>query len=683
MSPVTPLAVPVRASVTLAAAALAVATATVLWSLAAATPSSAQRDPAPDDPVQVTLVDQTTWVDPDGEIVVRFQLDGEVPGDATVEATVHEPLRSERIRADFEDTLSRDRLGGRLTDPPIELGTVSELDPTSDPNPIAARIPIRSEPQDPDEPERLAIFAAGIHPVAITVHDTDRTYLGGMVTHVVRLPRELPDSTTDVVLVAPLDADPSHLADGSAQVDDAVRASWTAAVTALNAGPDQPVLVAPRPETVAALSATGASLDDILVSDLSDLAAAGGLPATTYVDVDLAGFARAGLDADLDRQLEHGAATLESRLGVEVHEDLWVANRSLTTRGLAALAERGISQVIVHHTLLADPSLGRGGPFTLEAGAAGTVTALATDPLRQQHQGSTGDPRLDAQHLLVDLAIDTFDDGPTHPVVLMIDPDAIDPVFVETLSAGLADAPLLDAVTASEALRATPPDTGSGDGGDRTDPAGRLATDTSPRDLGGLRLDLDLTRLSIDTFTSVFPDSDELTARFEDLLAVLPSRALTQRDRDDYLFTIAVEMETLLDAIGLPERRAITLPARSGTIPLTLTNASDRPAVATIRLDSDKLEFIDGESLEIPLPPGTSTVEVGVRARASGAFPLEIVVESPDGRTELATARYTIRSAAVSGVGLAISIAAILVLGVWWVRTARRARAAHHDAAAT
>lgn len=674
------LPAPVRAPAILLAAAVAVATATLLWSLAAATPSGAQREPSPDETVQVTLIDQTTWVDPDGEIVVRFQLDGEVPGDATVEATVHEPLRSERVRADFEDTLSRDRLGGRLTDPPIELGTVSDLDPTSDGTTIAARLPIRSELQDPDEPERLAIFAAGIHPVAIAVHDADRTYLGGMVTHIVRLPRELPDATTGVVLVAPLDADPSHDADGSAHLDDAVRASWTATVTALNSGPDQPVLVAPRPETVDALGTTGASLDDILVSDLADLAAAaGGLPATTYVDVDLAGFARAGLDADLDRQLELGAATLQSRLGVEVDDDLWVAHRSLTTGGLAAIAERGISQVIVHHTLLADPSRGRSGPFPLEAGAAGAVIALATDPLRQQHQGSTGDPRLDAQHLLVDLAIDTFDDGPTHPVVVMIDPDGIDPVFVETLSAGLADAPLLDAVTASEAMRATPP----GTGGTGTDAGGRLASGTSQRDLAGLRRDIDLTRLSLDTFTSVFPDSDELTNRLEDLLAVLPSRALSQRDRDEYLFTIAVEMETLLDAISLPERRAITLPARTGTIPLTLTNASDRGAVATIRLDSDKLEFIDGERLEIPLPPGTSTVEVEVRARASGAFPLEIVVESPDGRTELATARYTIRSAAVSGLGLAISLAAILVLGVWWVRTARRARAAHREAAAT
>lgn len=681
MSSTGPLPAPVRASITLVAAAVAVAITTLLWSLAAATPSGAQRESEPDEPVQVALVDQTTWADPDGEIVVRFQLDGEVPDDATVEATVHEPLRSERIRADFEDTLSRERLGGRLTDPPIELGTVSELDPTSDGTTIAARIPIRSEPQDPDEPERLAIFAAGIHPVAIAVYDTDHTYLGGMVTHIVRLPRELPDATTGVVLVAPLDADPSHLADGSAHVDDAVRAAWTATVTALNTGPGQPVLVAPRPETVDALSATGASLDDILVSDLAELASAGGLPATTYVELDLAGFARAGLDTALDRQLEIGSATLESRLGVEVDDDLWVAHRSLTAGGLAAIAERGISQVILHHTLLADPSRGRRGPFTLEAGPAGTVTALATDPLRQQHQGSTGDPRLDAQRLLVDLAIDTFDDGPTHPVVVMIDPVAIDPVFVETLSAGLADAPLLDAVTASEAMRATPPDPGGS--GDGTDAAGRLATDTSQRDLGGLRRDIDLTRLSLDTFTSVFPDSDELTNRFEDLLAVVPSRALSERDRDEYFFTIAVEMETLLDAISLPERRAITLPARTGTIPLTLTNASERGAVATIRLDSDKLEFIDGEQLEIPLPPGTNTVEVEVRARASGAFPLEITVESPDGRTELATARYTIRSAAVSGLGLAISVAAILVLGVWWVRTARRARAAHRDAAAT
>jgi hypothetical protein len=63
--------------------------------------------------------------------------------------------------------------------------------------------------------------------------------------------------------------------------------------------------------------------------------------------------------------------------------------------------------------------------------------------------------------------------------------------------------------------------------------------------------------------------------------------------------------------------------------------------------------------------------------RASGAFPLRITATSPDGVLTVSRARVTVRSTAVSGVGLVLSIGALLVLVVWWAshwRTARRNR---------
>ncbi len=53
-------------------------------------------------------------------------------------------------------------------------------------------------------------------------------------------------------------------------------------------------------------------------------------------------------------------------------------------------------------------------------------------------------------------------------------------------------------------------------------------------------------------------------------------------------------------------------------------------------------------------------------ARASGAFPLRITVTSPDGVLTVARARVTVRSTAVSGVGVVLSVGALLVLVVWW-----------------
>jgi hypothetical protein len=50
---------------------------------------------------------------------------------------------------------------------------------------------------------------------------------------------------------------------------------------------------------------------------------------------------------------------------------------------------------------------------------------------------------------------------------------------------------------------------------------------------------------------------------------------------------------------------------------------------------------------------------VRVRSRTPGSFPVDVIVRSPDGVITLATARYKIRSLALSGVGLGISIAAL------------------------
>ena len=69
---------------------------------------------------------------------------------------------------------------------------------------------------------------------------------------------------------------------------------------------------------------------------------------------------------------------------------------------------------------------------------------------------------------------------------------------------------------------------------------------------------------------------------------------------------------------------------------------------------------------------GESTVRVKVRMQSSGQFAIPLVVRSPDGTELITTGRLTIRSAAFSGVGVALSIASLLVLAAWWIRTHRR-----------
>ena len=81
------------------------------------------------------------------------------------------------------------------------------------------------------------------------------------------------------------------------------------------------------------------------------------------------------------------------------------------------------------------------------------------------------------------------------------------------------------------------------------------------------------------------------------------------------------------------------------------------------------------------LAPGDNEITVRVETLASGDARVTVAITSPGGQLELHEGVIDIRSTAISGLGLVISIIALIVLGGWWVRTIRRVR--RNRAAAT
>lgn len=118
----------------------------------------------------------------------------------------------------------------------------------------------------------------------------------------------------------------------------------------------------------------------------------------------------------------------------------------------------------------------------------------------------------------------------------------------------------------------------------------------------------------------------------------------------------------------------MTLTARTGTVPITITKTSDVPLTVSVRLESPKLEFPDGAVVRRTLEDETTRLDVRVRTLASGAFPLDVELRSPDGSLLVAETRYTVQSTAVSGVGLVLSVGAGLFLAAWWGAHWRRTR---------
>ncbi|QGG96887.1 DUF6049 family protein [Actinomarinicola tropica] len=621
----------------------------------------------------VALVSQTTWIAPDGEIRLRIDTSRAEPTDRLT-VTLHGRLLA---RYQLVDSLAGEDPARSIRT--IVDGPIAELDADGD-GLVDARLGLRATAGDP---ERQLIAQEGLHPVHVTLTSAEGDQVGGFVTHVARVPDEV-EQTLGLAVVQPLPTTPSHRADGTIAVDDATRQRLTRAA-AVFADADLPVTFGTQGEALQALAVSGNPLDAELLEALADPVTDGALAATPFVDIDPDALVRAELAELVPSQIAHGAQTATLALGQQPDDTTWIAEPDLGATGLGALVDAGVRQVVVpHEALVGELPVILVQPFALRSDA-GLVTALSTEPGLQSHlQGDDVDV-LDVQHLLADLAAVWFE-RPAYArgTVVQLPPDVLSRPATDALVRGLSESPLLSLGTVDEVIADADPAAADGIDAQVEVPADRLVLDLPPwegdRLPGSYRADLRRTEEAVDSFRAIFQDADVLAGAYDQRIAVSASSALSDDDRLDHLRSIRDDIAARNANIGMPDRGAITLPSRDGEIPLTLVNNTGAPATVVVTFASDKLEFPQGDRLELTLTEPQTALEVPVRARASGAFPLDMTLESPDGRTLFVDSRYTVRSTAVSGLGIVLSVTAVVVLGAWWVRTARRARAAHHAA---
>jgi len=118
----------------------------------------------------------------------------------------------------------------------------------------------------------------------------------------------------------------------------------------------------------------------------------------------------------------------------------------------------------------------------------------------------------------------------------------------------------------------------------------------------------------------------------------------------------------------------VTLASRSADLPLVIRNSQTLPVTVDLFLRSEKLRFPNGEHKVLRLLPGDNQITVRVQAPTSGDARVTATLSSPDGRIELARGTLNVRSTAISGLGLTISIISLAVLLTWWARTILRVR---------
>jgi hypothetical protein len=354
----------------------------------------------------------------------------------------------------------------------------------------------------------------------------------------------------------------------------------------------------------------------------------------------------------------------------------YISAEPMTAGGLDRLREVGIDQVVFEEAelepLVRDITLT--SPFVVETAEGRRVAAAAADAALSAHF-DTDDPVLGAHQLLADLSVLFFDSpGVAQRGVVVLPPADWPPsdAFLDVLLEGLSQATILRPAVLDELLEdvatATTPE---------GEPLVRALVPVQAGSLSAIADPVRLVRLRMTGYRSMLPPEEEVYPQLEKRLLAAQAAGLSGDRRAAYLQGINRAIDEDIGLIEAPGRQSVTLTAREGVIPLTFRNATGRPVVVTVRLESDKLEFPEGESQTFTLADRSTTARFEVLARTSGAFPLRVTVTSPECCLELTRTRFTVRSTAVSGVGVFLSIGAALFLLVWWLshfRSVRRSR---------
>jgi hypothetical protein len=682
----------------------------------------------------VTLLAQPAWLSaPSGVFRLRLQVSARDPSSEQIRVNVYARLTT---RTGFDNALGGQV--GQAIIYPLTLD-LSKL-PADPAGGVDVDIPINRPATSQNIPTFYAAAGSGVFPIQVGISDRSGTLQGQPLTTYLVYAEPYPASglpKLSVSLILPVHSAPT--VDQKGQIGplppDQSRALADLA-DRLSRHPDVRLSLAVTPQTLDSLAA-GSALDRATLTELAQLVDSGHvqiLP-STYVSVPMRGWDEVGLGGELTRQLNSGSSILGAVFGAAPSSRTWVVNGPIDMATLNDLVGRGARQFILPDVeLSALPPVARTTTFALPSELLGTeanTSVYGADSVLTADFSNRGGPVLAANQLLAEMAMIQLETpGLTRGVAVLPPPGwKPDPTFVDTLLAGLQGHPLLNPVTASGLFGAvpvasvqrsatvpvptaatggsegSPGSEGSGGSGSQgtagpngsSGPTSSTATTIAPALLADVAAQLGAdapairsARERLSGLGAILPQSPEQAQVLDRDLLTSESSDLTEAQRQSLLGVVVTASNRVTRLISLPRASSITLTSTKGQVPLTVLSAPSLRARVQLRLSSQRLifhlSFPPGGKCHIPTPTSevcdltlttqNTTIKVPVETRSSGVFPLDVSLWTPDGSQMLARNRDTVRSTAVSGVGIVLIGLAVLSLGIWWARDLRYGRRA-------
>ncbi|MDE0701215.1 MAG: DUF6049 family protein [Acidimicrobiaceae bacterium] len=630
-----------RTRLAAALAALALVLSAALAPLATITPHAAAQTDG-----RIDLVAQTAFVG-DDPATIDLRVIG--PADARIRIQIYQALTTrEEIHASYDGVTGRPfsdfscNVDQPLTDGPCQLDSTETF---------TIEIP------DHEIGEILRINQGAL-PVVITLVDSDGDTLDTLTTYLLVL-NEPRGSVFHVAFFADLTAPLAVQPDQTISLDTE---DLLARARQISARPDIPVTVAIQPETLQTL----ATNSNEQLAELAELLTDRPVLNAPWVELDEEAWRLTGDTPLIAEQYRYGADVIAETLGRRP-TNISILDDSATPETLALLRSLGTEAVIVEPTqVIRNPSaLDEFAPLAVRDSNGATTPAIARDTVLRRATSPT-DPELAGHRALVELAIEA--DNATADKAIMFRFEGWRPAELDVLTDGFDQRSNLRLSPLSEALGVPVARNTAGQ---------PIQTSLQPPpapDMSQRSADIAVTRGTVDAYASMVAPARTPVTALETLLRAAASSSLN--DEQSAVYTLNVFDAVLTGTAGITVEPAerITLTDRQADLRITIRNGQPLPITVDLLLSAEKLRFPDGERSTRTLAPGDNEITVRVETLASGDARVTVAITSPGGRLELHEGTIDIRSTAISGLGLVISIIALIVLGGWWVRTIRRVR---------
>ncbi len=524
----------------------------------------------------------------------------------------------------------------------------------------------------------------GVYPLQVSLVDREKaTTLDSFMTYLVLAPAAAL-SPLRFSWILPIGTTPATNPSGAPAVPPADELEVQQLDTALADRPSASVSIALYPQFTNALAAAGAVKTHATHSEKRKSASARQALADTrqllalhnvesesesFTPIDLTGMS--GAASEVRDQFAAGASALAS-LGVKPAKGQYAVAAPLSDSELPALRSNGIDRIVVPSDSVTPVPQSWVFPVWAPFLVKGTdMVADASDYYLEQHLESSSDPVLRANQLLADLALLYFvEQPPGNRGVTLLAPLGWHPStqFLGTVLSGLSSSPVVQSDTLSQFFDQVPP------GSDESGLLFRgLQASPTPREDRLPTAAIAGARTRLVALSGLLPKEPGRIEQLTELLLLSETALIPMSTRSAYLGAPAAQLNIEASRISLPSDKTITITSLSARIPVSIYSKALTPLRVELELSSAELSFRHRD-LELVLQPGNNSIPVQLSARTGGDFEMLMTDTTQSGAFSLASGNLTIRSTAISGVAVALTVGAGLFLVVWWARSVLKRR---------